>query len=287
MSDGAVVRGVAADRRAMADVGRVARLELVFAVRQGRTILSHAYAEPPFRVGRCFDDGRGVHLILASSAPGVFGGDRLSQHVVVGRGAQVRLTTQSAVQLHPSPSGAPAVLDSRFEVEDEASLSCTWDPSIPFADAVIEQRIDIALAATGRVFWSDALMGGREGSGERWRFRSLFHQLRLHRSVHRAGQEPARHLAYLERYRIEPASLPPSAAWVAGNGAYAGTILRAGHGDTVAEAESVQAALSAAARVRGGADVLDADVLLVRVVAEDGVAFHRARHAAVEALRRA
>ena len=51
MSDPAV------DRRDAGEVGRHARLELVFAVRGGRTVLAHAYAEPPFRVGRVVRGG--------------------------------------------------------------------------------------------------------------------------------------------------------------------------------------------------------------------------------------
>ena len=72
------------DRAGRPRSGGSARLELMFDVRNGRTVLAHGYAEPPLRIGRCFDEGRGVHLILASSAPGVFGGDRM-QHVVRAR----------------------------------------------------------------------------------------------------------------------------------------------------------------------------------------------------------
>ena len=51
----AAVRSMSAsptDRRGRPTVGRHARLELVFSMRRGRTVLAHAYAEPPFRVGR-------------------------------------------------------------------------------------------------------------------------------------------------------------------------------------------------------------------------------------------
>jgi urease accessory protein UreH len=102
------------DHRAIGAVGRHARLDLVFVRRAGRTVLADAYAEPPFRVGRCFAEGEGLHLILASTAPGVFGGDSLHQSIRVGRGARVRLTSQSAMQVHPSPDGARAILASSY-----------------------------------------------------------------------------------------------------------------------------------------------------------------------------
>ena len=93
---------VARDDRLPADVGRRARLELVFGFRDGRTVLVDSYAEPPLRVGRCFENGRGLHLILASSAPGIFGGDAIRQTIRLEPGAIVTLTSQSATQLHPA-----------------------------------------------------------------------------------------------------------------------------------------------------------------------------------------
>ena len=46
-----------------------------------------------------------LHLILASSAPGIFGGDRFEQHDPPRARRAVRLTSQSALQVHPSPDG--------------------------------------------------------------------------------------------------------------------------------------------------------------------------------------
>ena len=261
-------RPVALDARAPTEIGRSARLELVFGVRNGRTVLVESYAEPPLRVGRCFEDGRGLHLILASSAPGIFGGDAIRQTVRLDPGAIVTLTSQSATQLHPAHSGAVASIHSRYNVADGAELTCNWDPMIPFAGACVEQRVDITVAASGRLSWSDAMMGGREGRGERWQFRVFDHQLRLFRG----GA-----LSYLERYRLEPSAACPSHPWAAGDAAYLGTLLRAGHGDGHGEAELLHTTLAGLADVRSSADVLDGDLLLVRIAAAGGVAFRRAR----------
>src|SRR5262249_21735464 len=91
------------DRRALSSIGRTARLELVFEARRGRTILAHAYAEPPFHIARTFDLDGAAYAILVCSAPGVFGGDTLTQSVHVGGGACVVLASQAAVQAHPAP----------------------------------------------------------------------------------------------------------------------------------------------------------------------------------------
>ena len=266
---------IARDARQPAEVGRSARLELVFAVRNGRTVLASSYAEPPLRVGRCFEDGPGLRLIVASSAPGIFGGDVIRQTVRLEAGAIVTLTSQSATQLHPVESGATASIHSRYEVSHGAELVCEWDPMIPFAGACIEQQIDICVESGGRVSWSDAMMGGREGRGERWQFRAFSHQLRLFRGAT---------LSYLERFRLDPSATRLSHPWAAADAAYVGTLLRAGFDDETARAESLHTALAGLGGVRGSADVLDDDLLLVKIAAEGGVAFRRARQALAEVL---
>ena len=265
----------ARDDRAAHDVGRRARLDLVFAERTGRTHLAHGYAEPPMRIGRCFQEDHGAHLIVASSAPGLFGGDAVDQAIRVCPGARVRLSSQSALQLHPSPSGQAASLASRYDVSAGGELRCAWDPIIPFAGSSIVQRIEIEIDPGGRLWWSDAMMCGREGSGERWQFQRLDHQLRVRR-----GDT----LSFLERYVLEPAGSPVSTPWIAGDAAYVGTIIRAGYGDTAADAEAVHRTLAGLPGVRGSADVLDDDLLLVRIAASTGVPFHHARRAAAEQL---
>jgi urease accessory protein len=256
------------DDRPLPVVGRHARLDLAFLYRNGRTVLAEAYAEPPFRVGRWFAEGEGLHMILASSAPGVFGHDRLQQTVRVGCGARVRLTSQSAMQVHPSLEGATAHLLSSYRVEDGAHLHCDWHPLIPFAAARIDQRIDVNIAGGGCLYWSDALMSGRQARGERWKFASLAHEI----AVYRDGC-----LEYLERYRIQPAEVDVSRRWAAGDASYLGTTLMSGRRIEAGAAERLHIGLGRLAGVRAAADLLDDRLLLVRLLSAFGPAFHEAR----------
>jgi urease accessory protein len=255
------------DERTPSVVGRHGRLDLTFVYRNGRTVLAEAYAEPPFRVGRWFAEGDGLHMILTSSAPGAFGQDCLRQTVRVGRRARVRLTSQSAMQAHPSPDGATAHLRSSYHVADGAYLHCHWHPLIPFADARIDQRIDVNIAAGGYLYWSDALMSGRQARGERWRFASLAHEI----AVCRDGS-----LEYLERYRIQPGEAV-ARTWAAGDAAYLGTTLITGRPIEPAVSERLHVELGRFAGVRAAADRLDDRVLLVRLLSAFGPAFHEAR----------
>jgi urease accessory protein len=262
------VRPVADDCRALADVGRRARLELTFGCRGGRTVLLHSYAEPPYRVGRVLPDGDGIHLILAFSAPGIFGGDRLTQTVVVESGARVRITSQSAMQVHPNETGASATLESTYRVEDDGHLGCEWDPLIPFADARLEQCIAIEMTTGASLFWSDALMAGREARGERWRFSQLSHELWLMRN----GV-----LAYLERYNIIPRVCAPEQRWTVDDACYFGTVLVVGAMATREAAERTHREVAAIGYVRASADLLQEQCVLARLVASSGTSFREAR----------
>jgi urease accessory protein UreH len=258
----------ARDHRPAMTVGRHARLELRFACRNGRTVLAEAYAEPPLRVGRCFREGVGLHVILASSAPGVFGGDCFEQSIGVERGARVRLTSQSALQVHPSADGSVARLLSTYHIGHDARLQCQWKPMIPFAGARIDQRICIDLANSGYLYWSDALMSGRKARGEHWKFATLAHEL----AVSRTGL-----LEYLERYRIEPNDEDMSRPWVASDASYLGTTLMTGRQADADAVERLLEELGALDGVRAAVDELDRRFLLVRLLASSGSRFHEAR----------
>jgi len=256
------------DERSPSVVGRQARLDLAFLERNGRTVLAHAYAEPPFRVGRWFAEDGGLHMMLTSSAPGAFGHDHLQYIIRVGRGARVRLTSQSALQIHPSADGATAHLQSSYHVDDGAYLHCHWHPLIPFAGARIDQRIEVNIAGDGSLYWSDALMSGRHARGEHWSFASLAHEL----AVSRDGS-----LEYLERYRIQPHELAALRSWAAGDASYLGTTLMSGRPIEPGVAERLHIELGRLAGVRAAADRLDDRVLLVRLLSVSGAAFHEAR----------
>src|SRR5947209_19755524 len=71
------------DYRAPAVIGREARLELVFERRDGRTVVAHSYAEPPFRISRTFDLGGAAYVIIMCSGPGIFARATLRQSIQV------------------------------------------------------------------------------------------------------------------------------------------------------------------------------------------------------------
>src|ERR1051326_6535229 len=125
------------------DVGRRARMELIFAQQRGQTVLRYAYCEVPFKVTRLLNWTHGAaHLILMHSTAGVFGGDELECCLRVESGARVLVTHQSATKVHPS-EGRPAIQRTRVIVEPDAELQLYLEPVIPFEDAILRQTTHI------------------------------------------------------------------------------------------------------------------------------------------------
>ena len=277
------------DSRAPAAIGRHARLELTFERRNSRTVLAHSYAEPPLRVGRAFELGDAAYVILVCTGAGIFAGDVLRQSVRVASGARVVLASQSALQVHPSAAASPAVISHDYIVDDDGELQCQWDPLIPFAGARIEQRFDLLIAESSRLYWSDALMAGRVSRGEAWRFQSLAHELRL-----RIGAS----LAYLERYTLAPGSRAVDQPFVAGRARYLATAVVHHDAATSDAAETLQG-LAPLKRCppyeedaeRGpayeperlavdlGVDLIQAKTIVGRILAAEGAPFAAARTA--------
>jgi urease accessory protein len=243
-------------------------MELVFEARRGRTIIAHAYAEPPFCI-RAFDLSGAAYVIIVCSGPGVFGGDRLDQSVRVGSGARVVLTSQAAQQVHPAGTTAAAVRHE-YRLEDDAELHCYWDPVIPFAGASLAQEFFIDAGHGARLCWSDAFMAGRLSRGESWRFESLAHQLQL-----RLGGA----LKYLERFRIAPAERPLTAPWLTADAGYfATTIVR--HPRVEQDlARTLHHDFESVEGSRLGVDVLEPGLLIARIAASNGPSFTALRAA--------
>ena len=267
---------IARDDRPLSTVGRGARLDLRFERRGAQTVIAHAYAEPPYRIGRCFAVGDAAYVILVTSGPGVFAGDVLRQSVRVGPGARVVLTSQSALQVHPpADREAPfASVRHEYTVEEGAELHCHWDPVIPFAGAALTQQFHLDIRSSSRLYWSDALMSGRVTRGEAWRFSELAYQLRL---------EVDGKLALLERYRAAPRDRGITRAWITGGAHYAATAIVHDTRATADRVETLHRYLQETKGTRVGVDLVEPGLMLARLLTAEGAPFTRARTALREA----
>jgi urease accessory protein UreH len=153
-------------------------------------------------------------------------------------------------------------------LDDDAELHCQWDPVIPFADARLDQRFDLCLAESSRLYWSDALMSGRVSRGETWQFKSLAHELRV-----RVGAS----LAYLERYCLTPCERAIDSTWIAAGADYLGTALVHHPRATAERVESLHRRLTESSGVRAAVDLVATRLAVARFMGEEGASFARAR----------
>jgi urease accessory protein len=245
----------------LADVGRRGRMELTFALQDGRTILQSSYCEVPFKVTRLLNEHAPIaNLILMHSTAGLFGGDELQCSIRVEKGARVRITQQSATKIHPSDDRV-AVQRTHVFVDAGAELQFHLEPIIPFAGSRLQQETQLNIEQGGRLSYWEGFMTGRVGRGESWQFRELTSETTL-----RYGCR----LAYLDRFRLIPNNARPS-TWTMGNADYTGIGLHVGE-DARSRASELHQVLPDA-----GIDTLSDNVTLARIVSPSGPHFHHCR----------
>ena len=171
-------------------------LNLVFAARDDRTILSQTAVAAPLKIVRPFalEDGRVLVQMLALG-PGLCGGDSCSIDVTVQAGARAVLVAQSATRLMGMANDEPARQTVRLRVQAGGHLEYYPGLMIPFPDSSFVQRVDVDLEPGARLGFLDTWAMGRTLRHEYLRFRRLSSRT----SVHLSGDP-----VYLDGIDLEP-----------------------------------------------------------------------------------
>jgi urease accessory protein len=138
--------------------------------------------------------GKRVVNIINPTA-GFFDGDTLEMRVEVGRGAGLVLSTPSASRVYRTRSGAPAMCQQTFSVEENGFLEWIPEPFIPHAGAAYVQRGRIDLHRSAGLLFFDWISPGRVARGEVFGY----HHLRWELDLAVEGRLVAR-----ERYDLRP-----------------------------------------------------------------------------------
>jgi urease accessory protein len=248
-------------RVSLADVGRRGRLNLTFALQDGRTILRDSYCEVPFKITHVLDShGDEAHLILMQCTAGLFGGDDVEITIRVERGVRVRITQQAATRIHPS-GDHDAVQSLRASVATGGHLQIYLEPVIPFAGSRLRQSTELEVEPGGTLTFWEGFMAGRVGRGESWQFREFASQTSL-----RLGDR----LVYLDRFCLAPGGLHQS-PWAMGENTYWGAGIEVGTRSAVLAPELHRLLPEA------GVDLLTDAVTVVRLVSNSGPEFHHSR----------
>lgn len=156
-------------------------------VRTGQTFVAQQYTAYPFRLSRTFrldpGDNRRAYLYLMNSAPGIFGGDRLTLGLTAEANTRLYLTDQAATKVHKMPvtdaTVARAQLSWQITVGAGASLEFVPEPLMLYADAQLYQSTTITLHPSSRLFLSEIIVPGRLARAEYYQFREYQNRLQV------------------------------------------------------------------------------------------------------------
>ena len=144
-----------------------ARLDLHFALREGRTKLSHVEHYGPLRVQRPFypEENGTAHVYILHPPGGVVGGDLLETRVEAGERSRALLTTPAATKLYRS-SGAPCGVHQSMTVCDGGIVEWLPQETIVFSGARAQLSTIVHLEETAEFIGWESICLGRPASGD-------------------------------------------------------------------------------------------------------------------------
>lgn len=237
-----------------------AELRLRFAARAGRTVLAERRHRGPLLVQKpLYPEGGICHVIVLHPPAGVAGGDALEIDVTVESGAHAVLATPGATKWYKS-LGREASQRVRLAVAEGARLDWLPQENIVFDNARARIATELTVAPGGSAIGWDAVVLGRQASGEQWTSGALWLDTQV------SGPGGA---LWIEAAHVDAAS-PLRGAMAGMDGLHVlGTLWAVGEGATQALAESLAQALPYDADLRAGVTCLAAkgqSMLLLRVL---------------------
>jgi urease accessory protein len=133
------------------------------------TFLSEQSFSAPIHLSKTYWNGDTLLVNVVNQTAGLFGGDRITTHVVVESHARVFLSSPSAARFCPS-RGRETRLEQTFEVAAGASLDIFPEISIPQRDSRSVQKTVIRVEQGGELVYLEILAPGRVASGEAFAF---------------------------------------------------------------------------------------------------------------------
>ncbi|KUF09395.1 urease accessory protein ureD [Pseudoponticoccus marisrubri] len=210
-----------------------------------------------------FPRGReSVEAIVINSSGGLTGGDRLDLDLAVGAGAALTVTTQAAERAYRAAAGEARVT-STAQVAAGGMLSWLPQELILYDGAALQRRLQVALEPGARLLLVEPVLFGRRAMGEQ--VRQLAFRDRI--EITRAGRPLYTDALRLDGDAVAQLARPGVAG---GMGAMAALVYVA------ADAEAQLPRLRAMLPASGGASLIGADLLVLRLLAQDGFALRQA-----------
>jgi urease accessory protein len=203
-----------------------------------------------------------LQAIVINTAGGITGGDAFQIAARAGKSSELSLTTQAAERVYRAQPGQVGRLTTRLTVDDEASLHWLPQETILYDASALRRDLRVNLAATARFLMVEAVLFGRRAMGEE--VNSLRFDDRI--AIQRAGQS-----LYLDGVRLYGDAAPhlDRPAVAAGARAMASVVC------VSPEAQAHLTAVRDLIGPAGGASLIGADLLVMRVLAEDGFSLRK------------
>jgi urease accessory protein len=175
-------------------------LELVVAVRGGRSVAAHQYHRGALRVLRphYLDDSGQVCFVLVNPGGAYLGADLYAIDVEVAAGARLLLTTQSATKIYRTP-GSFAEQRMTLRLGEGAQLELAPDQLIAYREASYRQNTHITVRPSSCLVMAEVVTPGWSPDGASFRYE----ELRLRTEIHVATSGGTELLA-LDNLLIRP-----------------------------------------------------------------------------------
>lgn len=200
--------------------------------------------------------------MLINTAGGVTGGDRFDVAARVEPGAALTLTTQAAERAYAAQDGDVGRVATRLDIAAGARMHWIPQETILFDRSALHRRLTVTLAAGATALLAEPLVFGRTAMGEELRA-ARFHD-RI--EIRRAGAP-----LYLDAMRLTGDIAARLDRSHTGAGARAMVSLVY----VAPDAEARLAAIRAMLPRTGGASLIGADVLALRLLATDSFELRR------------
>lgn len=147
----------------------LAKLSLSYERTAIGTVLKKSVHEGPLRVQKAlYPEGDNIcHSVIIHPPAGIAGGDSLEIDVSVGKKCHAVLSTPSATKWYKSFKN-PATQCIQFELDEDAKLDWLPQENLFFKGANSNVVTKLNLTSSSSYIGWDALMLGRNASGEKW-----------------------------------------------------------------------------------------------------------------------
>lgn len=145
------------------------RLAIAYSYHQGKTLVSEAFHQAPFKVQRPFypeTDGT-CHSVILHTAGGIVGGDRLSAQIKLGEDCRSLITTPAANRIYRS-NGEIAIQDIQIGIDSDACLEYLPQEMIVFDGSKYQQNLRVELATNATFIGWEITRFGRSARGEKF-----------------------------------------------------------------------------------------------------------------------